>query len=219
VYCGPTRHHRSLLFYVNHAQTGARPRPPPPCFVAASFDEWDALLCSRTCTRMVICRLLFPLSSQSPVPLPPRITRCTTTPFQDDEYVLHGKLLIASLCHKLHALCGESMKPASSHRLGSSLPHLHRHSAHRCNICSGTRLTAAACSPGLASSLPHLYRVGLSLKQLRRARFTAFTFAPGLGSLLPHLRRKSAHCCQLCAGTPHCCQSVPGLRSPLWHLR
>ena len=54
----------------------------------ASFDEWDvrALLVLHSCTRMVICRLLFLRSRQSPLPLPsPRSSRCTPTQFQDDE--------------------------------------------------------------------------------------------------------------------------------------
>jgi len=170
----------SLLFYVNHAQIGARPRPPPPsqtCFVAASFDEWDvrALLVLHSCTRMVICRLLFLRSRQSPLPLPsPRSSRCTPTQFQDERGALKG---INGIYCATTMPCGESMEPTSSPRLGSSLPHLHRDWAHRCHICAGTRLTVVTSARGLGSPLPHLHSTRLTT-----------TRAPGLGSQLAHLR-------------------------------
>jgi hypothetical protein len=73
--------------------------------------------------------------------------------------------------------CGQPMPwlaPATSAPgLGSPLPHLHRDSAHRCHICTGTRLTAATSAPGLGSLLPHLCARGLGSPPLARRRFAA----------------------------------------------
>ena len=133
-----------------------RPRPPPPsqpCFVAASFDEWDvrALLVLHSCTRMVIAdcsfcdhgsRLCPCRHHAAPGAHPPNFKMMRST----KRYKWH------LLCHNhavwridgTHIFTSTRLIVATSAPgLRSPLPHLRRDPAHRCDICSRTRLAAA----------------------------------------------------------------------------
>ena len=115
--------------------------------------------------------------------------------------------------------------------LGSPLPHRHQDRAHRCHICTGTGLTAAASEPGLGW-----------MQEVERTREMPIPGMPEVDSEQPNGRPKPrtiaevesnhgrwAHPCHSCAGTgltpatlcrdwAHPTTSAPGLGSPLPHL-
>jgi hypothetical protein len=81
-------------------------------------------------------------------------------------------------------------------------PHLHRDSARRAHICTGTGLAAATSAPGLGSPRPHLHRDSARRCHIcARTGFALPTSAPALGSPRPHLHRDWARRCHICTGT------------------